>query len=105
MLVAWLHSNLTDVQSMDNQDEQVRQMAEVITIVAIGRQKNEEEANQLIKLPQHDKFGGGTSNEFYLLLAPLLYWLEYAIDSDDRYPLFMQVYQTIKEVLMGLPRS
>lgn len=64
MLVTWLHSNLTDVQSMDNQDEQVRQMAEVITIVAIGRQKNEEEANQLIKLPQNDKFGGGTSSEF-----------------------------------------
>jgi hypothetical protein len=47
-------------------------------------------------------FGGGTSSEFYLILAPLLYWLEYSIDREDRLMLFQQTYQTIKDVIAGL---
>ncbi len=35
----------------------------------------------------------------------MLYWLEYSIDSEERFPLFMQLYQTIKDVMAGLPKS
>ena len=64
-------------------------MAEVITIVSLGRQKSEEDANQLIRLPSFEQYGGGPSSELYLVLSPLLYWLEYSIDREDRLPLFM----------------
>jgi len=73
-------------------DEQVRQMAEIITIVAVGRQKNEEDSNQLIRLPSYERYGGGPSSELYLVLTPLLYWLEYSIDKEERFSLFMQLY-------------
>ena len=63
-------------------------MAEVITIVAMGRLKGEEDANQLIRLPTSDRYGGGSSSELYLVLSPLIYWLEYSIDRPDRLPLF-----------------
>lgn len=39
------------------------------------------------------------------MLSPLLYWLEYSIDREDRLPLFMQLYQTVKDVLAGLPKG
>jgi len=34
-----------------------------------------------------------------------LYWLEYSIDKEDRFSLFMQVYQSIKDVLTSLHKS
>jgi hypothetical protein len=64
-------------------------MAEIITIVSLGRQKSEEDANQAIRLPSHERYGGGPSSELYLVLAPLLYWLEYSIDREDRFSLFI----------------
>jgi hypothetical protein len=60
----------------------------VITIIATGRLKNEEESQQLIRLPSTEQFGGGPSSEFYLLLPPLLYWMEYSIEKEERLPLF-----------------
>jgi len=90
--VNWLVKNLTDVQGKEGMDEQVRQMAEIITIVAVGRQKNEEDSNQLIRLPSYERYGGGPSSELYLVLTPLLYWLEYSIDKEERFSLFMQLY-------------
>lgn len=80
-------------------------MAHVIVIVAQGRQKQEEDANQLIRLPSYEKYGGGPSSELYLVLAPLLYWLEYSIDREDCFSLFQTLYQTIKEVLQGLSKG
>lgn len=56
-------------------------------------------------MPSFDKYGGGPSSELYLVLAPLLYWLEYAIDSEERFPMFLQLYQTVKDVLAGLPKG
>lgn len=73
-------------------EDRVRQMADIISIVANGRQKNEEDANQLIRLPSYERYGGGPSSELYLVLTPLLFWLEYSIDRDDRFNLFIQLY-------------
>jgi hypothetical protein len=77
----------------------------VITILAVGRVKSEEDANQLIKLPSRERYGGGSSSELYLTLAPLLYWVEFAVDAEERFPLFIQVYQAVKDVLSGLPQG
>ena len=96
---------MTNIKNASDCEDRVRQLAELITIVAIGRSKNEEEANQLIKLPSFDKYGGGPSSELYLVLAPLIYWMEYAVDREERFSLFLQIYQTIKDVISGLPKS
>ena len=41
----------------------------------------------------------------YLLLPQLMFWLEYAIDREDRLQLFTQLYSTIKEVLESVPTN
>lgn len=41
--------------------------------------------------------------DLYLLLNPLLFWLDFSVEREERLPLFKQVYQTIKEVLDNLP--
>ena len=56
---------------MELSDEEtivLTQLCDVITIVTMGRQKTEEEATQLIKLPPAESFGNGTSSEMYLIL-------------------------------------
>lgn len=53
-LVNWLVQKLTEIKGQEGQDDRVRQMAEVITIVSLGRQKSEEDANQLIRLPSFE---------------------------------------------------
>jgi hypothetical protein len=72
----------------DDETAILGQLCDVITIIAMGRQKNEEEANQLIKLPSAESFGNGTSSELVLVLPQLVFWLEYAIDREDRLQLF-----------------
>jgi phage baseplate assembly protein W len=44
------------------------QICDVISIVAASRQKGDEEANQLIKLPPSESFGNGTSSELVLVI-------------------------------------
>jgi hypothetical protein len=41
--------------------------------------------------------------ELYLLLNPLLFWLDFSVEREERLQLFKQVYQTIKDVLDNLP--
>ena len=41
--------------------------------------------------------------ELYLLLNPLLFWLDFSVEREERLALFKQVYQTIKDVLENLP--
>ena len=64
------------------------QLCEVINIVAFNRLKQEEDADQLIKLPTAESFGNGASAEMYLLLPQLIFWMEYSIDREDRLQMF-----------------
>ena len=64
------------------------QLCEVINIVTYNRLKQEEDANQLIRLPTAESFGNGASSEMYLLLPQLIFFLEYSIDREDRLQLF-----------------
>jgi hypothetical protein len=41
--------------------------------------------------------------DLYLLLNPLLFWLDFSVEREERLNLFKQVYQTIKDVLDNLP--
>lgn len=44
------------------------QLCDVISIVAASRQKGDEEASQLIKLPPAESFGNGSSSELVLVI-------------------------------------
>jgi hypothetical protein len=44
------------------------QLCDIVSIISISRQKAEDEANQLIKLPPAESFGSGTSSELVILL-------------------------------------
>jgi hypothetical protein len=41
--------------------------------------------------------------DLYLLLNPLLFWLDFSVEREERLSIFKQVYQTIKDVLENLP--
>ena len=66
-------------------------------MISIGRKKNEEEANSLIKIKLEHTL------ELYLLINPLLFWLDFSVEREERFGLFKSVYQTIKDVLENLP--
>ena len=66
-------------------------------MISVGRKKNDEEANQLIKIKQEYCL------ELYLLINPLLFWLDFSVEREERFSHFKTVYQTIKDVLENLP--
>jgi hypothetical protein len=37
------------------------------------------------------------------LINPLLFWLDFSVEREDRLSLFKAIYQTIKDVLENLP--
>lgn len=76
---------------------QLSQYLEIITIISVGRTTNQDEANSLIKI-KYD-----FCMDLYLLLNPLLFWLDFSVEREERLNLFKQVYQTIKDVLDNLP--
>lgn len=66
-------------------------------MISVSRKKNEEEANSHIKIKQDYII------ELYVLINPLLFWLDFSVEREERFGLFKSVYQTIKDVLDNLP--
>ena len=66
-------------------------------MISAGRKNSEVEANTLIKIKQNYCL------ELYLLINPMLFWLDFSVEREDRFPLFKQIYSTIKDVLDNLP--
>jgi len=83
---------LTEQEMMD-----LGHLIDIIGLVSAGRKKNEEEANSLIQIKVDYCL------DLYLLLNPLLYWLDFSVERDDRLSLFKTIYKTIKDVLENLP--
>ena len=51
-------------------------------MISVGRRKNDEEANSLIKLKVE------YTSELYLFLNPLLFWLDFSVEREERLGLF-----------------
>lgn len=68
-------------------------------MISAGRKNSEVEANTLIKIKQNYCL------ELYLLINPMLFWLDFSVEREDRFPLFKQIYSTIKDVLDNLPQK
>lgn len=70
----------------EDDNQQLLQIFDIISIIAIGRKKNEEEANSLIKIKQDYIL------ELYMLINPLLFWLDFSVEREERFALFKVVY-------------
>lgn len=90
-------SEIAMLELSDDDLQQLSQYLEIITFISVGRRNNQEEANSLIKIKQD------YCMDLYLLLNPLLFWLDFSVEREERLALFKQVYQTIKDVLENLP--
>jgi hypothetical protein len=93
-------SSASEIAMLELSDEdliQLSQYLEIITFISVGRRQSQDEANSLIKIKQD------FCMDLYLLLNPLLFWLDFSVEREERLNIFKQVYQTIKDVLENLP--
>jgi hypothetical protein len=51
-------------------------------LISIGKKKTEEEANNLIKIKVE------YCVDLYLLINPLLFWLDFSVEREERFSLF-----------------
>lgn len=65
---------------------QLSQYLEIITFISVGRRQSQDEANSLIKIKQD------FCMDLYLLLNPLLFWLDFSVEREERLNIFKQVY-------------
>jgi hypothetical protein len=91
------NADISKMEISEEESSQLLQVFDIISVVSVSRKKNEEEANSQIKIKQDYIL------ELYLLINPLLFWLDFSVEREERFPLFKSVYQTIKEVLENLP--
>jgi hypothetical protein len=89
--------DISKLEITEEDTNQLLQIFEIISVVSVSRKKNEEEANSHIKIKLDYIL------ELYLLINPLLFWLDFSVEREERFSLFKSVYQTIKEVLDNLP--
>lgn len=43
------------------------------------------------------------SMDLYMLINPVLFWMNYSIESNDRLPLFKTAFKALKDVSLALP--
>lgn len=89
--------DISKLEIAEEEGNQLLSIFEVVVVVATSRRKSEEEANSHIKIKQDYIL------ELYLLINPLLFWLDFSVEREERFGLFKAVYQTIKDVLENLP--
>ena len=88
---------MSQLELTDEELYQLNSLLDIIGLISVGRKKNEEEANALIKLKLEYTI------ELCQILHPLLFWLDFAVERESRLQLFKNVYQTIKDVKDSLP--
>lgn len=62
---------------------------EIVSLISVGRTKIEQETNSLIK------FKRSYSIDLYIMLNPLLYWLQYSTENEERLHLFKAVWKAL----------
>lgn len=89
--------DISKLEITEEEGNQLQQIFDIISVISVSRKKNEEEANSHIKIKQDYII------ELYVLINPLLFWLDFSVEREERFGLFKSVYQTIKDVLENLP--
>lgn len=70
--------NLRDLDLNEDEMYLLNTLLDIIGLVSVGRKKNDEEANTLIKMKQEYTI------ELCQVLQPLLFWLDFSIERENR---------------------
>ena len=78
-------SSASEIAMLELSEEDIIQLSqylEIITYISAGRRSSQDEANSLIKIKQD------YCMDLYLLLNPLLFWLDFSVEREERLGLF-----------------
>lgn len=103
-IVEWIAEQLVILSEKENKiDENDMQklitLLDIVSLLSVERLKIEEDTNNLIRL------NTSLSMDIYLLLNPVIYWMRFSIEREDRLHLFKASWKTIKDILMSLPEG
>lgn len=92
--------NLTEKDIIDEVEiQKLITLLDIISLISVERLKIEEDTNNLIRL------NTSLSMDLYLLLNPVIYWMKFSIEREDRFHLFKASWKTIKDIIMALPEG
>ena len=102
-VIEWIAEQFFSLSEKDNLDEAEIQklvtILDIISLISVERLKIEEDTNNLIRL------NTSLSMDLYLLLNPVIYWMKFSIEREDRLHLFKASWKTIKDIIMALPEG
>lgn len=83
----------------ENEVQRLITLLDMVSLISVERLKIEEDTNNLIRL------NTSLSMDLYLLLNPVIYWMKFSIEREDRLHLFKASWKTIKDIIMALPEG
>ena len=102
-VIEWIAEQLVTMSEKDDIDEtdikKLITLWDITSLISVERLKIEEDTNNLIRLST------SLSMDLYLLLNPVIYWLKFSIEREDRLHLFKASWKTIKDIIMSLPEG
>lgn len=102
-IIEWIAEHFVVMAEKDNLDEVEIQklitLLDLVSLLSVERLKIEEDTNNLIRL------NTSLSMDLYLLLNPVIYWMKFSIEREDRLQLFKASWKTIKDIIMALPEG
>lgn len=102
-VIEWIAEQFFTLSEKDNHDEAEIQklvtLLDIISLISVERLKIEEDTNNLIRL------NTSLSMDLYLLLNPVIYWMKFSIEREDRLHLFKASWKTVKDIIMALPEG
>lgn len=85
-IIHWLIEQFVQYSEKDQMNDKdmgvVISLLDITSLISIERLKMEEETNTLIRL------SSSLSMDLYILLNPILYWLNFSVESENRLHLF-----------------
>lgn len=102
-IISWLVEQFVmfsekDETCLDAKDtSQVCALLDIVSLISIEWLKLEDDSNSLIKL------SSSLSMDLYMLINPVIFWMNYSIESEDRLSLFKLAYKALKDVSLALP--
>jgi hypothetical protein len=102
-IIEWITEQFVTMSDKENQDDAEIQklitLLDIVSLISVERLKIEEDTNNLIRL------NTSLSMDLYLLLNPVIYWMKFSIEREDRLHLFKASWKTIKDIIMALPEG
>ena len=102
-IIEWITEQFVTMSDKDNLDDAEIQklitLLDIVSQISVERLKIEEDTNNLIRL------NTSLSMDLYLFLNPVIYWMKFSIEREDRLHLFQASWKAIKDIIMALPEG